>query len=185
MNAFNRLVMLVVALLLVAIPVLVLLMNWGILQAEAVSPFYRGPLDALGGAVSNFDFGQGARAVIAAVGAVVALVAGFLLLRELTFGRPLAPRAVVESEPGRETTLTAQAVRSLAEGAAREAGASSPKCRLTSERGRYEVSCDIHVPRPRNLTETATRARENIRKVLEAQQVPVKDVEVTVRSIVS
>lgn len=181
MNAFNRLVMLVVALLLVAVPVFVLLVDFGVLPAEGVSPYYQGTLDALGGVVSSFDFGQGTRAVIAAVAAAVTLVAGFLLLRELTFGRPFARRAVVEREPGRETALTAQAVRSLAEGAAREAGAASPNCRLASERGRYEVSCDIQVSRPRTFTETATRARENIRKVLEEQQVPVKDVEVTVR----
>lgn len=185
MNALNRLIMLVVALLLVGVPVLILLIDFGVLPAQAISPYYQGALDAAGGAVTSFDFGQGTRAVIAAVGAVLALVAGFLLLRELTFGRPFARQAAVEREPGRETTLTAQAVRSMAEGAAREAGGASPKCRLASERGRYEVSCDIQIPRTRNFTETATRARENIRGVLEAQRVPVKDVEVTVRGVAS
>jgi hypothetical protein len=93
----------------------------------------------------------------------------------------LARRAVVERELGKETALTATAVRHLAEGAAREAGAASPTCYLASERGRYEVSCRIRVARPRNFTETATRARDNIRRVLEEQRVPVKGVEVTVQ----
>lgn len=183
MNVLNRLIMIVIALLLVAVPVLLLLINWGVIPADQADAYtgYRGALEGLDGLVSSFDFGQGTRAVIAAIAAAVTLVALFLLLRELTFGRPFARRAVVEREPGRETTLTAQAIRSLAEGAAREAGAASPRCSLASERGRYEVACEIQVPRPRNLTETATRTRENIRAVLEAQKVPVKDVEVTVQ----
>ena len=187
MNAFNRIVMLIIALLLIAVPVLLLLIGFGVISAQTVNAFtgYRSGLDALGGIVSNFNFGQEVRAVIAAVGLLLALVAGYLLLRELTFGRPLERRAVVEDEPGRETALTAQAVRHLAEGAAREAGAASPTCYLSSERGRYEVSCRIRVPRTRNFTETATRARDNIRRVLEEQRVPVKDVEVTVQGAAS
>ncbi len=183
MNAFNRLIMLIVALLLIAVPVVLLLIGFGVVPADQVNAYtgYRSGLDALGAAVRNFDFGQGARAAIAGIGLLVALVAGYLLLRELTFGRPLARRAVVEDEPGRETALTAQAIRHLAEGAAREAGAASPTCYLTTERGRYEVSCRIRVPRSRNFTETATRARDNIRRVLEEQRVPVKNVEVTVQ----
>ncbi len=183
MNAFNRLIMLIVALLLIAVPVVLLLIGFGVVPADQVNAYtgYRSGLDALGAAVRNFDFGQGARAAIAGIGLLVALVAGYLLLRELTFGRPLARRAVVEDEPGRETALTAQAIRHLAEGAAREAGAASPTCYLATERGRYEVSCRIRVPRTRNFTETATRARDNIRRVLEEQRVPVKNVEVTVQ----
>jgi hypothetical protein len=182
-NAFNRVVMLIIALLLIAVPVLLLLIGFGVISAALVNTFtgYRAGLDALGAAVQNFNFGQGGRAAIAGIGLLLALVAGYLLLRELTFGRPLARRAVVERELGKETALTATAVKHLAEGAAREAGAASPTCYLASERGRYEVSCRIRVARPRNFTETATRARDNIRRVLEEQRVPVKDVEVTVQ----
>ena len=182
MNALNRVVMLIIALLLIAVPVLLLLIGFGVISAALVNTFtgYRAGLDALG-AVQNFNFGQGGRAAIAGIGLLLALVAGYLLLRELTFGRPLARRAVVERELGKETALTATAVKHLAEGAAREAGAASPTCYLASERGRYEVSCRIRVARPRNFTETATRARDNIRRVLEEQRVPVKEVEVTVQ----
>ena len=187
MDAFNRLVMLIIALLLIAVPVVLLLIGFGVISADLVNAYtgYRSGLDALGGAIRNFDFGQGVRAAIAGVGLLVARVAGYLLLRELTFGRPPARRAVVERELGRETVLTPQAIRHLAEGAAREAGAASPRCYLASERGRYEVSCRIRVPRTRNFTETATRARDNIRRVLEEQRVPVKDVEVTVQGAAS
>lgn len=187
MNAFNRLIMIVIALLLVAVPVLLLLIGFGVIPADQVNAYtgYRAALDSLGGLVSNFSLGQGGRALLAAIAAVVTLIALFLLMRELTFGRPFARRAVVEREPGKETALTAQAIKSLAEGAAREAGATSPSCNLASERGRYEVSCDVQVPRYRNFTETASRARENIRGTLEAQQVPVKDVEVTVQGAAS
>ena len=185
MNVFNRLIMIIVAVLLVAVPVLLLLIGFGIIAPGVVSPYYRGAIDGFGGLVSNFDLGQGARALIAVISAIVALVALFLLMRELTFGRPFARRAVVEREPGKETALTAQAIKSLVEGAAMEAGADSPSCNLASERGRYEVLCDVQVPKSRNFTETASRARENIRSVLEAQRVPVKDIEVTVQGATS
>ena len=187
MDAFNRVVMLIIALLLVAVPVLLLLIGLGVIPAGQVNALtgYRSGLDAIGSVIRNFDFGQGVRAAIAGVGLLLALAAGYLLLRELTFGRPLERRAVVERELGRETVLTAQAIRHLAEGAARDAGAASPTCSLASERGRYEVSCRIRVPRAQNFTETATRARDNIRRVLEEQRVPVKDVEVTVQGTAS
>lgn len=182
MNAFNRLVMLIVALLLIAVPVLLLLIGLTNLLPEGqILPYITAPLEGFGNAVQDFNFGQGVRAAIAGIGLLLALVAGYLLFKELDLGRPLARRAVVEDEPGRETALTATAVKHLAEGAAREAGAASPTCYLSSERGRYEVSCRIRVPRTRNFTETATRARDNIRRVLEEQRVPVKDVEVTVQ----
>jgi len=76
-------------------------------------------------------------------------------------------------------------VRQLVEAAAREAGAASPTCRLATERRSYEVSCDIRVPRSQNFTELATRTRDNIQRTLEEQQVPVRDVEVTVQGTAS
>ena len=41
MNAFNRLILLIVALLLVAVPVLLLLMHWGFIQADLVDQYTR------------------------------------------------------------------------------------------------------------------------------------------------
>jgi hypothetical protein len=184
-NAFNRLVMLIIALLLVAVPVLLLLIGVGILPASQVSPYYRPVLDSLGNLASVFSYDAGARTVVGLVGLLVFLVALFLLLKEIPLGRRISRRVLIEDEPGRETAITAGAVRQLAEAAARAAGADSPTCRLATERRSYAVSCDIRAPRSQNFTELATRARDNIQRALEEQQVPVRDVEVTVQGTAS
>lgn len=186
MNAFNRIVMLIIALLLVAIPVLLLLVAFGVISAEMIDAYtnYRSGLEALGN-LSISDFTNTVRVVIALVGLLVALVALLLLLRELTFGRRVARSTVMDDTSGRETVITASAVKALTEGAAREMGAGSPSASLTSKDRSYLVSCSIQAPPPDNYTELATRTRENIRRVLEDQGVPVKDVEVTVRGTAS
>ncbi|HZC18905.1 MAG TPA: hypothetical protein VE225_04275, partial [Rubrobacteraceae bacterium] len=129
----------------------------------------------------NLEVDPRVRPLAGIVGFLVALVALLLLLRELTFGRPIARKTFVDDTPGRETAVTAQAVRRLAEGAAREVGAISPTCYLASEKRRYNVSCNIRVPRAGDFTELAARSQQNIRRVLEEQRVPVRDVEVTVQ----
>ena len=186
MNTFNRLIMLVIALLLLTVPVLLLLVGFGVLSADQINvdTNYRGALEALG-ELSVSDFDLGTRIVLGIVGVLVVLVALLLLLRELTFGRPRARKTYIDDTPGRETAITAQAVRHLAEAAAREVGADSPSCSLASEDRRYEVACSIWVPRPHNFTELAGNTRQNIRRVLEEQRVPIKDVEVTVQGTAS
>ena len=187
MNAFNRLVMLIVALLLIAVPVFLLLVGLGALPAELVGfTGFRNALDTFLNGLSSVADGElevdpRVRPLAGILGALVALVALLLLLRELTFGRPVARRAFVDETPGRETAVTAQAVRRLAEGAAREVGAVSPSCYLASERRSYDVSCNIQARKEQDVAELATRVRQNIRRVLEDQQVPTKDVEVTVQ----
>ena len=182
MNAFNRLVLLILALLLLAVPVLLLLMNWGLIQADVIDQYtgYRGAVRALGD-FSADALTTGARAVIAIVGALVALIALLLLLRELTLGRRVSRSTVMDDTPGRETVITANAVKTLAESAAREVGAESPSVSLASDDDSYIVFTGLEVPSSDNYTELAARARENIRRVLGDQGVPVKDVEVTVR----
>ena len=186
MNAFNRLILLILALLLLAVPVLLLLINWGFVPADVINQYtgYRAAVRALGN-VSTSSVPTGARTVIAIVGALVALIALLLLLRELTLGRRVSRSTVMDGTPGRETVITANAVKTLAESAAREVGAESPSVSLASEREAYVVSTGIQVPDSDNYTELAARARENIRKVLGDQGVPVKDVEVTVRGTAS
>jgi hypothetical protein len=181
-NAFNRLILLVVALLLVVIPVLLLLMNWGFIQADFVNQYtgYRGAVQALGN-FSASALTMGARVVIAIVGALVALIALLLLLRELTLGRRVSRSTVMDDTPGRETIITANAVKTLAESAAREVGAESPSASLASDGNSYVVFTGIQVPPSDNHTELAARARGNIQRVLGDQGVPLKDVEVTVR----
>jgi hypothetical protein len=182
MNAFNRLILLVVALLFVAVPVLLLLMNWGVIRADFVDQYtrYSGAVQALGD-FSASALTMAARVVIAIVGALVALIALLLLLRELTLGRRVSRSTVMDDTPGRETIITANAVKTLAESAAREVGAGSPSASLASDDNSYVVFTGIEVPPSDNHTELAARARGNIQRVLGDQGVPVKDVEVTVR----
>ncbi|CAN5521556.1 hypothetical protein BH20ACT10_BH20ACT10_01670 [soil metagenome] len=184
MNAFNRFLLLVVAILLIAFPVLFLLINFGGLQADLINQFtnYQAGVEALGGIVNADLTATAVRISIAVAGALVAIIALLFLLRELTFGKRVSRRAVIDDSPGSETSLTTKAVKSLAEGAAREAGAESPSASLSSPKGKpYLVECAIGVPRSGNYTEVASRVRENVRSVLESQQVEVKDVEVTVQ----
>jgi uncharacterized protein (DUF58 family) len=184
MNAFNRIVMLIIAVLLVAIPVLVLLIAFGVVPADVVNQYtgYRGAVGALGDLSA---VGTGARTIIALAGALLALIALLLLLREFTFGRRVARNTTIDDTPGNEIRITASAVKALAEGAAREAGAQSPSATLTSDERSYQVSCQIQAPPSGNYTEVASRTRENIRRVLEDQGVPLEDVEVTVKGSAS
>lgn len=182
MNAFNRFIMLVIALLLLAVPVLLLLIAFGVLSAQLIDQYtnYSGAVSALGN-LSPSSLGGNTGIIIGIIGLLVALLALLLLLWELTFGRRVARSTLIDDTPGRETTITAKAVRTLAEGAAREVGAISPSVSLTSDDRPYLVECKIKVPPTSNYTQLATRTRENIRQVLEGQNVPVKDVEVTVQ----
>ncbi|AHY45552.1 Hypothetical Protein RradSPS_0269 [Rubrobacter radiotolerans] len=183
MNGFNRFVLLVVALLLIAVPVLLLLINFGVIPADTVNQYtgYRAGLASLEG-ITNLNLTSTlARVITVIVGALVALIALLLLLRELTFGKVLVRNAVVDDRPGAETRLTAKAISALSDGAAREAGARDPSTSLSTKGDAYEVDCRIKVPESGNYTEIASRARANIKRVLESQSLKVRDVEVTVR----
>jgi hypothetical protein len=182
MNAFNRFIMLLIALLLIAVPVLLLLIAFGVLSADVINQYtnYRSGVGALEN-LSPSSIGSRLRVILGIVGLLLALIALLLLLRELTFGRRVARSALIDDSPGRETRIAARAVKDLSQGAAREVGAASPSTSLTSDDGAYLVECNIQAPRGSNYTELATRARENIRNVLEEQGVPVRDVEVTVQ----
>ena len=183
MNALNRLVMLIIALLLIGVPVLLLLVGFGVLSADKINTYigYRNALDTLGVFLSASNFDIRTHVLVGLIGALVALVALLLLLREIPLGRRVAQRALIEDITGREVAITSGAVRQLAENAAREAAAASPTCYLASRKRGYDVACNIQAPRSQNLTELATRTRNNIRTVLEEQQVPLRDVEVTVQ----
>ena len=182
MNALNRLILLIVALLLVAVPVLLLLIHWGFIQADVVDQYtgYRGAVRAIGDFQAS-TLTTAARVVIAVVGALVALIALLLVLRELTLGRRVSRSTIMDDAPGRETIITANAVKTLAESAAREVGAESPTASLASDGNSYVVFTGIQVPSSDNYTDLAARVRGNIQRVLGDQGVPLKNVEVTVR----
>lgn len=184
MNALNRLFMIIVALLMIIIPVVMLLVAFGVIPADLINQYtnYRGALSVLGN-LSVSDFSQRVLTIAGIVSALVALIALILLLRELSFGRRVAKNAIVEDTPGQETVLTSGAIKSLVEGAARRAGAASPKASLESVGQSYNVDCRIAVPGSDdfNFTELASRTRENIQEAMERYSVPYKEVEITVR----
>jgi len=186
MNAFNRIIMLLISLLLLVVPVLLLLVALGVISPQLAEQYtgYSAAVDFIG-SLSMANAGPQTRIVAAIVGVLVVLIAGFLLLRELTFGRVVSRNTVVDDSPGAETLITASAVKALSEGAAREMGATSPSVSLAQGKPAYEIRCGIGVPASSNYTELAARVRENIRTALENQNVPVKDVEVTVRKVAS
>lgn len=181
MNGFNRFIMLIITLVAFVVPVLLLLVAFGVLTAQQLGfGSIVGALQAIPGV--NLT-SQTARIILGIVSALVLLLALLLIFRELTFGRPVARKVLIQDEPGKETEMTATAVKHLAEAAAREAGAVSPMARLATDRGRYEVSCDIQAPVGANVAELASRVRENISRVFGDQRVPTEDVTVTVRDV--
>ncbi|WP_119069771.1 hypothetical protein [Rubrobacter indicoceani] len=183
MNGFNRFILLLVALLMIVVPVFLLLMNFGVIPPDTVNQYtgYRAGISSLQSVTSLDLTGSTTRVIFVVVGALVALIALLLLMRELTFGKTVARNAVIADDPGRETRLSAKAVRALSDGAAREAGAADSSTSLSSKNNAYFVESRIKVPEGENYTETASRARSNIRRVLELQNVQIRDVEVTVQ----
>ena len=186
MNALNRIVMILISLLLLAVPVLLLIVHFGVIPAQLVDQYtgYNVAVDFLGG-LSVANLSSQALIIAAIIGVLVALVALLLLFRELNPRRGPSRNTVVDDSPGAETLITASAVKALSEGAAREMGAASSSVSLSRGRPAYEIVCGITAPSSSNYTELATRVRENIRKSLESQNIPVKNVEVTVRRIAS
>lgn len=181
MNFFNRLVMLIIALLMLVIPTVMLLVAFGIIPTDLINQYtnYQGGLQALGN-LQMSDFTQQVRTIIAIVSGLVILIALILLLRELTFGKRLASDVIVEGTPGQETVIKTGAISSLVEGAARKAGAEPSKVSLSSKGNAYNVHCKIQVPESGNFTETAARTRENIQNALDRYNVAHREIEVTV-----
>lgn len=181
MNAFNRLVMLIIALLLIVVPVLVLLVGFGVISSQLANTYtgYQNAASQIG-SFSLSGLSNNARIIAGVVSILVALIALILIFREFTPKRRPAKQILLNEEAGKETRITAKSVSSLVAGAAREAGALSPKVSLASKRRDYRVGCKVTAPESSNYTGVAERARDKIRQVLEDQGVPVRGVEVTV-----
>lgn len=188
MNAFNRLLMILVALLMIIIPVVMLLVALGVISASFVDQYtnYQSALSSLGN-LSVSSFSQQVLTIIGIISALVALIAFILLLRELSFGRRVARDAVVEGEAGQETKITSGAIKTLVEGAARKSGAASPRVILESVGESYNVDCRVAVPESNadsdgfNFTELASRTQDNIQEAMERYSVPYREVEITVQ----
>ncbi len=181
MNGFNRFIMLLIAILMIVIPVFFLLVGFGVIASSVVSNYvnYDAAVQGLS-SLSTSSVTQGARIIIAIIGVLIVLIALYLLLKELTFGSSVARDTTIDETPGQETRLTAKAVKSLSENAAREAGAVSPSVSLASDGKPYSVFCDVKAGENSNYTELATQVRENIRNALGSQKVSYEEVQVTV-----
>ena len=184
MNAFNRLIMLIIALLLLAVPVLILLVGFGVLASDAVSAYTQNAASAIGGFTLS-GLPNTARIIAGVAFALVAIIALIFILREITANRRPAKAQIMNEEAGKETRISPKAVRSLTAGVAREAGADSPNVSLSSGKKGYKVGCKITATGSGNYTELAERCRQRIQQTLENQSVPVRTVEVTVESIQS
>lgn len=186
MNAFNRLVMLVIALLLLVVPVLLLLVGFGIIPSQLANTLtgYQSAASAIGN-FSLSGLSNTARIIAGVASALVALIALILIFRELTPGRRAAKRIILNEEAGKETRITSKAISALAAGAAREAGGVSPKVSLYAGKKAYKVACRLNAPESSNYTEVGERARDKIRETMDDQGVPVREVEVTVEGTAS
>lgn len=181
MNAFNRLVMLIIALLLLLVPVALLLVGLGVIPPQLANTYtgYQSVANSLG-SFSLSNLSNIGSVIAGVVSALVALIALILIFRELTPGRRPAKQSILNQEAGRETKITAKGVSSLAAGAAREAGGISPKISLSSRKKAYKVNCKLTAPESANYTSVAESARDKIRQVLDDQGLPIREVEVTV-----
>lgn len=181
MNAFNRLVMLIIALLMLVIPTVMLLVAFGIIPTDLINQYtnYQSGLQALGN-LQMSDFTQPVLTIIAIVSGLVILIALILLLRELTFGNRLTREVEVEDTPGQKTYIKTNAVTSLVESAARRAGAEPSKVSLSSKGDAYSVDCKIQVPESGNFSEISARTKENIQNALDRYSVAHREIEVTV-----
>ena len=179
-DAVARTLAIIIAVLLVGAPVVLLLMAYNVLPPNDVNSAtgYRDTLQALAG-LSGSTLTSG-RIWFGVISAVVAAVALALLLL-LFFLRPRSKEAVVQSEPGRETVLRPKAMRHLAEGAARAAGARDPTVEMSVRRGGYDVSCGFRITEFNRVTEVAERVRDRIRSELSDAGVNVRRVEATVQ----
>lgn len=186
MNGFNRTVMLLLSLLLIAVPVFLLLVGYGVIPADLVNAYtgYRSWVPAIGEVFAQ-DLDARLRAIVGTAGLLLAILSLILLLRELTFGRPVAKKAIVDQTPRRETAVSPKAIKSLAGGAVREAGAVPTDCSLSSKKGAYIVSCGILVPDSENFAELAGRVKESVRRILESQNIPLREVEVIIEGTTS
>lgn len=182
-DVFNRVFLLALALVLSVVPLALAAVASGLVPAGTVDSYtgYSAGLEALGGVSGGLPTGTATRVALGVGGALLALIALILALRELSPGGKRATRATLDDTPGKKTSISPSAVRSLAEVAARHSGAIEPKVGLGSKKGRYIVRCAMSTPRREGMAATGAAARDEIHRVLESNDIPVRSVEVELR----
>lgn len=182
-DVFNRVFLLALALVLSVVPLALAAVASGLVPAGTVDSYtgYSAGLEALGGISGGLPTGTAARVALGVGGALLALIALILVLRELSPGGKRATRATLDDTPGKKTSISPSAVRSLAEVAARQSGTIEPKVGLDSKKGQYLVRCIMDTPRREGMAATGAAARDEIHRVLQSNDIPVRSVEVELR----
>jgi hypothetical protein len=181
MSVVGRIVLAVLALLLIAVPAWLLLVNFGVLDGGVLlDPLRSEVVQPLAG-VTAADFTTPVRVIIALAGFAVALVGALVLLAIVRRGHFGVPDAVIEDDPGSETLLRPRAVRRLAEAAAMEAGAKEANVSLSENEGAFDVLLDLTASRRSvDLREQAQGARARVLDALASQGVRTGSVEVVI-----
>lgn|GEM_PF-889155 len=177
----GRIVLAVLALLLIAVPVWFLLVNFEVLDGDFIlDPLRSEVVQPLAG-VTTADFTSSVRFIIALAGLAVALVGVLWLLAIIRSRDFWVPDAVVEDEPGNETLLRPRAVQRLAEAAAMEAGAKEASASLSENEGAFDVQLDLTASRSSvDLRTQAQAARARVLEDLASQGVRTGSVEVVI-----
>ncbi|WP_273844069.1 hypothetical protein [Rubrobacter calidifluminis] len=181
MNFFNRLVLIIFALIIIIIPVLLLLIGYGVIPQSQISSYfdYQAAVNALGKlSISSIQSAKSAYGV----GGIVAAVIFFVLFLAEILPRIKRPDdVIIEDTPGKEVRIQPRALRALAEGAALEAGALSANITLRSGDEVNRVRCVIEAPSGTNLSNLAQKVKEKIRQEYQKQRVRADEVEVIVK----
>ena len=179
---FGRIVASVIAILLMGVPVVLLLMAYGVLSAADLQAAtgYQSVLKALDRLSAQHGHLTQGLAWFGGVCAAVTVIS-LVLLGLMAFAKARARDAIVEAEPGRETRVRTKAVGHLAKYVARDAGAVDPSVDLRTRHGRYDLACSFHTREFVHLPDLALNVQEKLRTALTEQGMKVGKVEVTVQ----
>ena len=181
-DSFARILAFVIAILFMGVPVVLLLMAYGVLPAadvEAATGYQSGlkGLARLGGQHGQLTQGLAWFGGVSAAVAVISLV----LLGLMAFARSRARDAIVEAEPGRETRVRTKAIGHLAKYVARDAGAVDPSVVLRTRHGRYDLRCSFHTREFVDLPGLTLNVQEKLRTALTEQGMKVGKIEAMVQ----
>ena len=181
-DSFARILASLIAILFMGVPVVLLLMAYGVLPAadvQAATGYQSGlkGLARLGGQHGQLTQGLAWFGGVFAALAVISLV----LLGLMAFARARARDAIVEAEPGRETRVRTKAIGHLAKYVARDAGAVDPSVDLRTRHGRYDLACSFSAREFVHLPGLTLNVQEKLGTALTEQGMKVGRVEVTVQ----
>jgi len=181
-DSFARIVASVIAILFIGVPVVLLLMAYGVFSAAGVEAAtgYQSVLRGLARLSAQHGHLTQGLAWFGGVCAVVTVIS-LVLLGLMAFAKARARDAIVEAEPGRETRVRTKAVGHLAKYVARDAGAVDPSVDLRTRHGRYDLACSFSAREFVHLPGLTLNVQEKLGTALTEQGMKVGRVEVTVQ----